>query len=244
MGPLKKIIIIILAALSVILLGVIIVSLATGWRIGGAKTASKPPVQEETTTKEEETSSKKEEETSSKTETEKETKETEMPTQKTEFPSADKYTTSDLPSLGDVVGFRWNAVDGGSWENLSGEALRLNDFDAVKGGWKAYILDDPAGVFSEYSVERFANISISGSAGEPEVLVDWSYVVFGDTGEGMDDAMPDSVYNGTWDDGTIDAYGAGRIVLYDFYYDGGKEYAVGAVMWPDGVDGAIALVRP
>lgn len=242
----KKIIIIILAALSVILLGVIIVSLATGWRIGGAKTASKPPVQEETTTKKEETTSKKEEETSSKkeTETEEDTKETEKTTQKTELPSADKYSTSDLPSLGDVVGFRWNAVDGGSWENLSGEALRLNDFSAIKGGWKAYILDDPAGVFSEYSVERFANISISGSTDEPEVLVDWSYVVFGDTGEGMDDAMGDSVYKGTWDDGTIDAYGAGRIVLYDFYYDDGKEYAVGAVMWPDGVDGAIALVRP
>lgn len=235
----KKIIIIILAVLSVILLGVIIVSAATGWRIGSeVKIAAKPVVQEETAAKQEETSAKKE------LETEEETKETETMTQKPEYPSADEFSTADIPSLGDVSDFRWNAVDGGSWANLSGEALRLNDFDAVKGGWKAYILDDPAGVFSEYSIERFANIVISGSASEPEVLVDWVYVVFGDTGEGQDDSMSDSVYDGTWDGGLLDAYGAGRIVLYNFYYENGREYAVGSIMWPDGVDGAIALVRP
>ena len=40
------------------------------------------------------------------------------------------------------------------------------------------------------------------------------------------------------------AYGPGSVHMTGFYYDDGYEYAVGTIGWPDGVSGAVFLVRP
>ena len=56
--------------------------------------------------------------------------------------------------------------------------------------------------------------------------------------------MPDSVFTGTFADGTLSALGPGSINITDFYYLGGKEFAVGSMKWPDSIPAVLFLVRP
>ena len=162
------------------------------------------------------------------------------------YPPADEMSTDDVPTLGDIEDFRWSTENGAYWTNLSSDAVRLTDYKAIQGGWKAYLLDDPSGKQSEYSVERLANIRISGSENSALATIDWYYVFLGSEGEGYDDNSPDTEFSGTWSlaDGELAALGAGKLILGNFCYDNGHEYGTGIYMWPDGVEAVIALVRP
>ena len=256
---------IVIGAVDAVLLVVILVSVVTGWRIGAPKISSnephtKPPVSatERTVPRTEASTVDPVAETTKKPEpTEKVTekpapteKSTTKPTQpqteapKPAYPSADKISTSQGPSLSDIRGFKWNKNDGAHWENLTASAIKLTDFDAVKGGWKAYILDDPAGKRSQSSMEHFANINISGKPSDAKTTIDWIYLTLSDEGEGHDDTSPNSVFSGEWSNGTFTGIGSGKLTLKDFYFENGKEYGVGAYIWPDGVESIVALVRP
>ena len=61
---------------------------------------------------------------------------------KASYPSADEIGTSEYPTLADIQGFKWSSDKGAHWSVRTSTALELTDFDAVKGGWKAYLLDD------------------------------------------------------------------------------------------------------
>ena len=171
---------------------------------------------------------------------------TQIPTEvpKLSYPSPDEITTEDGPSLWDVQGFLWNKNDGAYWDLLTSSAVKLTEFDAVTGGWKAYLLDDPSGKINQNSTEHFANIRISGSTLVAKTVIDWIYATSTDEGDGYDDTSPDSVFNGSWSDGAFSGLGPGKLTLSDFYYENGREYAVGTYMWPDGIESIIALTRP
>ena len=48
----------------------------------------------------------------------------------------------------------------------------------------------------------------------------------------------------TWENGTLDALGAGSVKLTDFWYKDGHEYAVGMMTWSDDIPAIMFLVRP
>lgn len=260
---------IVIGAVDAVLLMVILISVVTGWRIGAPKLSSsephiKPPVSatERTVPRTEASTGEPVAETTKKPEptekaTEKVTKKpeptekaTEKPTQsqteahKPAYPSAKEIGTNKGPTLSDIQGFKWNKNDGAYWELLTSSAVKLTDFDAVSGGWKAYILDDPAGKRSQFSMEHFANISLSGKPSDAKATIDWIYLTLSDEGEGHDDASPNSVFSGEWSSGTFTGIGSGKLTLNDFYLQNEKEYGVGTYIWPDGVESIVALVRP
>ena len=256
----KKWLLIIIGAVDALLLGLIVVSAATGWRATApteqkntaASTQPHPETQEASfptaekatllpATEQEETTAPTEAPTQAPTEAP-----TQAPTQapKPAYPSADEVSTDDYPSLGDVMDFRWSKSLGPYWNGLSQNAVGITDFSAVKGGWKAYLLDDPSGKHSTNTVEHIANIRISGSESAAQITIDWYITFFGDESEEYDDNSPDTEFSGTWSGGEISALGTGKITLSDFYYDNGREYAVGVYSWPDSTESIIALVRP
>ncbi|MBO4407100.1 MAG: hypothetical protein J5849_05300 [Clostridia bacterium] len=271
----KKALLVIMAVIDAVLLAVIILSAATGWRIakpvvpeetqlhaggethGGAKldgpeTAVPPgstkatvgPAEEPAETKRPVT----EPETEPKTEPETETRiepETEPDTQAApEYPPYFDVSTHGDLTPEDLAGFRWSPDAGPYWEDLTPDAVRIADFDAVRGGWMAYVLDDPAMDVSTESVERVLNVEISGSADSADATFDWRDIYIESEEQVLVDSSPDSVFSGTWSDGRLEAFGPGMITLRDFFYSGGREYAVGTMTWPDGVPAIIALVRP
>ncbi|MCR5403151.1 MAG: hypothetical protein K6E91_04930 [Butyrivibrio sp.] len=88
------------------------------------------------------------------------------------------------------------------------------------------------------------NVKTDTSDNDMLLTFDWLYIHFGATDEGYDDNTPDSVFTGTWDNGTITALGPGKVTMTDFYYDNGFEYAIGSMIVPDGTTAKIFLVRP
>ena len=262
----KKLIPVIIGIADMILLGVIIVSVTTGWRITekshtpnivsaatekhSEATQKATADSQATETSEKETSAPETEPTQQVTAfvtepvTAKETP-TQAPKQKEDFPAVEEVTTENAPTLADIQGFSWNKDKGAYWSIVEPEkSEELNVFKAIQGGWKAYFLDDPAMKRSEYAVEHLGNINISGSEKVTKVTVSWVYTFLGEQGEGHDDNSPASTFYGVWSEGKIEATGSGKITLSKFYYSGGREYAVGEMMWPDGVESAVALVRP
>ena len=121
--------------------------------------------------------------------------------------------------------------------------MKLTQLSQVMGGWKAYMICDPENTRSS-SMDKLFNLRIDLGQTNVVAIADWYYTFFNDTGEGMDDDTPDSTFSGDWSDGQLTAIGPGRITLRDFYYDNGRETAVGEMIWPDGVTAVIALVRP
>ena len=267
----KKIVLIFMGVIDAILLSIIIISLSVGWRIGKPSDPGSLPVEskhtdmtrdvnevmsekpeESNTEPETETEDVKEPETEAagtdknpETETLPETAEATKTPSEPSYPSAVDLSTNGVPEQEVIYdGFRWNREDGPFWENLAPDAIKLTDFEAVRGGWKAYILDDPGMDVSDYTIEHYLNIDVSGNASSAVVTLDWSYTFNWDEGAKAEDGSPDTVFSGDWSEGALEAYGAGMILLKDFYFDGATEYAVGTLTWPDGVDAIIAVVRP
>lgn len=234
---------IVIGAVDAVLLTVILISVVTGWRIGAPKiqpdASDTQPMQSTVGSGQEQKVTEKATENPVQKVTE---KATEAP--KASYPSADEIGTSEGPTLADIQGFKWSSDKGAYWSILTSSAAELTDFDAVKGGWKAYLLDDPAHKRTDNSAERFANIRLSGSETVAKATIDWFYVTTGDEGDGHDDTAPDSVFNGAWSDGAFSGTGSGKLTLNNFYYDNGREYGTGAYTWPDGVESIAALVRP
>ncbi|MCR5673806.1 MAG: hypothetical protein K6F87_08865 [Lachnospiraceae bacterium] len=149
------------------------------------------------------------------------------------------YDTSTSPTLEDFMWVTPEIYKG----NLPDDIERLS-FDEVTGSWKAYIITDPEVKFDSMT-ESFLNASISGSEDRVEITLDWNYTYINSEGSGYDDNSPDSLFTGAWSDDSIkDATGAGKVSIDTFYYDNGHEYAVGSMMWPDGIPAVVFLSRP
>ena len=151
------------------------------------------------------------------------------------FDPAD-YDTDDRPTLAD---FTWVTM-----EILEGDVPEDAPvyFSEILGGWKCYILDDPAqGSYAE----RLLNVTIEGTPEDITLTFDWFYTHLYNTDEGFDDSTPDSIYTGKINsEGYIETFGAGSAVLTDFYVQNGHQYAIGIMKWPDGARGYIAITRP
>lgn len=120
---------------------------------------------------------------------------------------------------------------------------RITNFEEIKGGWKLYIIDDPDGKYGSM-MERLCRCAFGEDSHGPGIAIRWDYVHNNATDEGFDDNTPDSFYYGTWENGTLDALGAGSVKITDCWYKDGLEYAVGTMTWPDGIPAAMFLVRP
>lgn len=158
---------------------------------------------------------------------------------KSNIPDSGAVSTSADAGVRDAEGFSWS--DG--WVVMSSGAERITDANAVKGGWKAVMISDPNnrrnGMFTDYM-----NVNISGSASEMTVTLGWSTRYFNNEGMSVDAGGYDSTVKGSFSDGSLYATGSGSLMLTGFWYDNGKEYAVGTYTWQDGVDGYIGLIRP
>ncbi len=109
-------------------------------------------------------------------------------------------------------------------------------FIEALGGWKCYIWDATG-------TERLANMDFSGTEEALTLRFDWNYIHLGSEDQGYDDNTPDSVFRGSLV-GNVEATGAGKVILTDFYRIDDHQYAFGTIMWPDGISGHLMLVRP
>ena len=148
------------------------------------------------------------------------------------------YSTTEQPTLADFQWVTYDILHGSRPEGL--EKLKYTE---AAGGWKCYILDDPNGEYDAVA-EHFLNVDIKGKYTDVTVTFDWIYTFIGAEGEGYDDNSPDSTFKGAWSGGVIEATGSGNVTFTDFYYLDGKEYAIGTMMWPDGIPAAVFMVRP
>jgi hypothetical protein len=153
------------------------------------------------------------------------------------------YSTDAYAQYADMGDTFLNGSSGFVWQNLNGSAVKLTDFSAVQGGWKAYIVSSPDDV--EHSVTYLMNIKLSGTPEKVTVTLDWDYFYVNYSGDEGHSSEEDSVYTGPWTSvGTVYAEGAGAVSLYEFDEQDGRQYGLGTVFWPDSTYGAIALVRP
>ncbi len=128
--------------------------------------------------------------------------------------------------------------------NLPEGSDRITNFEEVKGGWKMYIIDDPAD--GEAGDERLCRCAFGEDSSGKGIGIRWDYVHTGEYGEGYMEERDDTFYYGTWENGCLDAVdeGSGSILLTNFWYLDGHEYAVGRMRGPEGRPAAVLLVRP
>lgn len=252
----KKIITIILAVLNGLMFTIIIISLLSGWRIGNTSEPSPTysvytdPPQTETTaeptqaqTEHKETTQKATKAPTTAKPAEKkptEAPEPVTPKKKSPFPDSSTMSTNEKAGLRDSEGFSWKE----GWTYLSSNKQVINDFSALKGGWKAVMISDPQnkreGMFTDY-----LNVEISGTDIDTVVTLKWRERLMSNSGGSVIDVSGyDSNLAGSFLGGEIEAVGSGKITLTDFYYDNGKEFAEGKYIWTDGVEGYIGLIRP
>lgn len=147
------------------------------------------------------------------------------------------YDTTERPTLAD---FTWVTQD-----VLVGAGLTGGEpipFSGLLGGWKCYLIDIPG---EGQMVERFLNVDISGTEENVTLTLDWYYIYLGDEDRGYDEDAPDSVFAGKKNaDGTITAVGPGTLTIRQCVSMDGHQYAVGSLMWPDGIVSHVALARP
>ena len=156
-----------------------------------------------------------------------------------EIPDANSISTSEYPVVGDIVSFDIHH----GWTGFSPDSVYIPEAYQVIGGWKAYFVIDPDQKMGQ-AIEKFANVNISFAQSGMTVTVDWYRTFNGDLTKGTPDNAPDSSFSGEWSSGMIDAVGSGRIILGEFCYDHGREYAAGRMIWPDGTESVIGLIRP
>ncbi len=151
----------------------------------------------------------------------------------------DTFTTSENPRQSDFLWVTEDILNG----NLPGGRVRLSSILSLMGGWKVYIVDDPENQFGS-GMERMCNAYLDAGQFGPQITFKWYYVYNRYTKEVTKDFSPDSVFAGNLDNGQMEATGSGKVKLTDFYFLDGKEYAVGTLYWPDGIVGAVFMVRP
>ena len=127
---------------------------------------------------------------------------------------------------------------------MSQSAKRITDFSAITGGWKAMIISDPLELRNSYTTD-YMNIKIDGSASSAKVTFRWHSRFMNSSGKSVDVSKdPPGSFKGSFSNGKLSAIGSGKIEIKSFFYDKGKEYALGTYTWPDGVIGYIGMVRP
>ena len=151
------------------------------------------------------------------------------------------YNTYETPVLDEFTSWFSNDLMNG---NAPTGITRITSLDQARGGWKAFIYNYAiAGNQYSQSTEELLNIYIGGTESETTLTFDWYYTRIGGD-EVHENNTTSSVYYGSWSHGRVEALGGGKVVLSDFWEQDGHQYGIGRMVWPDGVDGTIALVRP
>ncbi len=151
----------------------------------------------------------------------------------------ENFQTSEHPRQEDFLWVTEEILYG----NLPGGRVRLNEIPEVFGGWKVYIVDDPDNRFGP-GMERMCSANVDFGQRGTQITFHWYYVYNRNTKEVNQDFSPDSIFPGTWNNGKMELTGPGMVEMTEFYYLNGKEYAVGTLYWPDGIKGAVFMVRP
>lgn len=163
--------------------------------------------------------------------------ETSKPVQSS-FPSANSMNTSEKAGLMDAEGFSWDK----GWTYLTSGKKQITDYSLLTGGWKATMTTDPFELRDSYAIDYF-NVSFSGSKSSAKVTINWGLRILKSVGT-VDETGSTSSMSGSFSGGKLTATGSGKISIDGFYYENGKEFAVGTYTWPDGVIGYIGLIRP
>lgn len=122
--------------------------------------------------------------------------------------------------------------------------VTLTTLDDVQGGWKALFFQDPK---NKYGVKAYtlANIIIAGSASELTFTIKRHNTRFLTTNECIDEEKElDDVFSARWDNGKLNASGAGSLTITSFWEQDGKQYAIGTFDSPDGIPVSLGMVRP
>ena len=238
----KKVIPVILGILDVILLGVIIVSAATGWRIASTdtapnKTVNEPLIKSTDAVSDKDTGNQRLIETAKPTE-----KATEAPTEKAEEKATEKPAgkatekPAKLPyedSLGkpQATDFAW-LVEAANGERPSG-AKSLSKDDII-GKWKGEFLFDGIWEMVYITIDRDGGITA-----QPYQI---------NYGGGWEDESSNDpyVFSGSFSDGGVSASGKyGKMSLDSFYEVDGTQYGVGKfTVEYSGDTVPVGLIRP
>ena len=149
------------------------------------------------------------------------------------------FNTMEPPTLTD---FEW--VNNEIFRGQAPSGVQRLGFDETLGSWKAYLVDLSSDG-TTMKAERFLNVTVSGTPENAQLTFDFHYLYVSSAGEGYDETGQQGVFSGSLtDEGVIDTLGAGRIVITDFWTDGGHQYAIGTMTWPDAVRSTLLMVRP
>ena len=155
------------------------------------------------------------------------------PSTQTTPPTSSAFSTDDRPELIEFTWLTGSTAKG----NVPDGATRLTGFADVEGGWKGYLY---AG-----DMEWLLNARIDSVQDGAAITIDWYYLrIGGVSGEVRKDDTADSLFNGAWADGQLDATGSGRVLVKAFWQQDDHQYAAGTFTWPDGTTGTIILMRP
>ena len=153
------------------------------------------------------------------------------------------YTGDEMPTIGDFFWFTES-------DSFPADRTVITDFNEITGFWKAYEVSKP---FSpeEGRFLKFFNAEIGGDAGQ----LTFTYRMANsggfdeETGNTVDISKQDGeIYKGSFDNGALTAGDITtkgvQILIGEFYYYDGRQYAYGIEMYIDGDTMYIALVRP
>ena len=148
-------------------------------------------------------------------------------------PTSSAFSTDERPELIEFTWLTGSTAKG----NVPDGATRLTGFADVEGGWKGYLYSG--------DMEWLLNARIDSVQDGAAITIDWYYLrIGGVSGEVKKDDTADSLFNGAWVDGELDATGSGRVLVKAFWQQDDHQYAAGTFTWPDGETGTIILMRP
>ena len=122
------------------------------------------------------------------------------------------------------------------------EAIQFNEFQRMKGKWRAYIKFDPMNEAGRRQ-DMLLHIYISGDEENVTAEYDWYWYQHLNEPEGYYDDSENSYYYGAYKDGEIHAEGAGDVVFRYFYEWDGEEYAIGVMHSQAGVPAILCMMR-
>ncbi len=122
------------------------------------------------------------------------------------------------------------------------EAVQFQDFQRMKGKWRAYIKFDPKNEAGRRT-DILLHIYISGDEENVTAEYDWYWIHNYNDPEGRYDDDETSYYYGKYEDGEIYAEGAGNVTFRYFYEWDEEEYAIGVMESRAGVKAILCMMR-
>jgi hypothetical protein len=137
--------------------------------------------------------------------------------------------------------FKW-WYDNGVLQNGIPDGVRWLDSSEYQGSWKGFIVYDVEKKYNSY-MEELVNFDVEVTTKEVILTVDWYMSRI--KGETIDEEnMGDSTFKGYEYGEGIYVTGPGNITIDNFYELNGKQYAIGHLTPPDGIEARIAMMRP